>query len=529
MSTKYTLPPITEEEKSPLVIQLLEIIAQQAEEIQQLKDEIARLKNHPGRPRIKPSRLGQSKDKDSEQGDKAKRPGSAKRSKTAELEIHETRRIAPEQIPAGSIYRGFTEYTVQDICIEPYNTRYELEHWETPEGESLVGELPDSVKGGHFGAALVSFVLYQYYHGHVTQPLLLEQLWEYGIDISAGQLSRLLIEDKESFHQEKEEILATGLQVSSYIQVDDTGARHQGRNGYCTQIGNDWFAWFESTGSKSRLNFFRLLRAGRGECVLSGEALAYMEEQGLAKRWLAVLREFAGMVFLNEDGWQEFLAIVEMVKEHHVRIATEGVVLGGVIEHGIANDLMVLSDGAGQFNVLLHGLCWIHAERSLDKLILVTDKEREALEGIRDGLWDLYEELKKYKAAPNAEHKVEIEQQFDELFNTCTCSEALNKVLQRLHRHKSELLLVLKHPELPLHNNGSEQAIREYVKRRKISGGTRSEAGRRSRDTFTSLKKTCRKLGLSFWCYLMDRNEKKAEIPPLSDLIRQRALELDPG
>jgi len=85
------------------------------------------------------------------------------------------------------------------------------------------------------------------------------------------------------------------------------------------------------------------------------------------------------------------------------------------------------------------------------------------------------------------------------------------------------LLLVLDRPDIPLHNNLSEGDIREYVKKRKISGSTRSDAGRRCRDTFTSLKKTCRKLGVSFWDYLYDRVSKAGKITPLPDLIRARA------
>ena len=80
----------------------------------------------------------------------------------------------------------------------------------------------------------MSFVWYPYHHNPVTQPLLLEQRRELGVEISAGQLNRLLVEDQEAFHQEKAELKAAGVQVSAYVQTDDTGARHQGRNGYCT-------------------------------------------------------------------------------------------------------------------------------------------------------------------------------------------------------------------------------------------------------------------------------------------------------
>jgi len=99
----------------------------------------------------------------------------------------------------------------------------------------------------------------------------------------------------------------------------------------------------------------------------------------------------------------------------------------------------------------------------------------------------------------------------------------LNQTLKRIHKNKAELLLVLERPEIPLHTNGSEQDIRDYVKKRKVSGGTRSDKGRRCRDTFASLKKTCRKQGLSFWRYLVDRISGENKIPLLSDLVRGSA------
>ncbi len=526
---------ISEEEKTPLVIQLLEIIRQQAEEIQRLKDEIARLKGHPGRPKIRPSRLEHPNDeaKEGEGETGTRRPGSAKRRKTEELDIHETRQIAPEEIPEGSTFKGYTDYTVQDVQIHPHNIRHRLEKWETPDGRYLVGQLPESVKDGHFGPTLVGFILYQYYHGHVTQPLLLEQLWEYGIDISSGQLSRVLTENKESFHDEKEEILAICLQVSRSVQVDDTGARHQGRNGYCTHIGNEWFAWFESTESKSRINFLRLLRAGHAEYVLNRDALAYMEEHGLAQKWLCVLQAQGERIFEDDQAWETFLQSEGMIGARVRQIVTEGALLGSVVQHGIAPNLVILSDDAGQFKILLHALCWVHADRAWEKIVAYTEQEREDLETIQDGLWTLYRDLKAYKLATDEQQKAELDARFDALFTTHTHSESLNKVVQRIYSNKAELLLVLARPEIPLHNNLSENGIREYVKRRKISGSTRSEAGRRCRDTFTSLKKTCRKLEVSFWQYLLDRSGLKGTIPRLSELIRQRAmflsLPLPPG
>jgi hypothetical protein len=100
---------------------------------------------------------------------------------------------------------------------------------------------------------------------------------------------------------------------------------------------------------------------------------------------------------------------------------------------------------------------------------------------------------------------------------------SIDGVLKEMRDHKADLLCVLARPEVPLHNNAMESDIREFVKRRKISGGTRNHAGRRCRDTFASLKKTCRKLGLRFLDYLQDRVRGLGKIARLADLIRQKA------
>lgn len=113
-------------------------------------------------------------------------------------------------------------------------------------------------------------------------------------------------------------------------------------------------------------------------------------------------------------------------------------------------------------------------------------------------------------------------ERFDKIFSTRTCYETLNQALTRISKNKAKLLLVLDRPEIPLHNNAADTDIREYVRKRIIRGSTRSHLGRRCRDTFASLKKTCRKLGVGFWEYLKDRVSGRNSIPWLPDLMRQR-------
>jgi Transposase IS66 family len=124
-------------------------------------------------------------------------------------------------------------------------------------------------------------------------------------------------------------------------------------------------------------------------------------------------------------------------------------------------------------------------------------------------------DLKAYKQIPTQGVKKQIENQFDALVKKKTTYMTLNLILKRMGLNKKELLLVLDRPEIPLHNNLSENDTREYMKKRKISGSTRSDEGRQCRDTFTSLKKTCNKLSIRFWDYLIDRLSITNIIPSL--------------
>ncbi len=521
------MPDIPKEELTPLVIQLLEILRYQSELIQKLKDEIAILKGNKPKPKIKPSGMekGKKEKDDKDSSDDEKRPGSDKGSKTENLEIHKTIPIPPETIPEGSIFKGYKEFVVQGIVIQPNNILYLLERWETPDGSYVEGKLPPSVKG-HLDSSLISYIQYQYFQCHVTQPLLLEQLQEFKIDISSGQINRILIEGHDDFHAEKDEILSTGLEISSYINVDDTGARHKGDNGVCTYIGNDLFAWFSSTDSKSRINFLTLLGAGKNDYILNSYAMDYIESLKLPKTQMQLLIQCSQKIFISEQEWNSNLKVLGITNSRHIRIATEGALIGGLIKNGLNPDLAVLSDDAGQFNILilLHALCWVHAERTIHKIVPYTDEQRSTLKSTRDKIWKLYADLKIYKENPTAENKAELENRFDEIFQEKTCFITLNLALKRLYENKIKLLLVLDRPEIPLHNNVSESDIREYAKRRKVSGGTKSSLGRKSRDTFTSLKKTCRKLKVSFWEYLNDRNSKHNSIPGLSELMQKKTF-----
>ena len=516
------LPNISESESTPLVRQLRDLIQQQQEIIQHLRDEIARLKGLKTRPLIVPSPLEAPARPPRAPGQK--RPGSAKRLKTGRLTL--TDEVVPlAEPPPGSVFKGYQDFVVQDLIIHPRVIRYRRERWQAPDGQNLVAELPADIRpDSHFGPTLIAFIIHQYHHQHVTQPLLWEQLGQLGIDISTGQLSRIVTEGKDAFHREKAELLPAGLAVSTYVQVDDTGARHRGHNGFCTHIGNALFAYFESTDSKSRQNFLEVLRGAPADYAINDFAVAYWQRQKLAQAVIERLRAGARR-WADQATWEAYLSEQQVTDPRHVRIATEGALLGSLIAHGVSPDLTVLSDGAGQFDVLVHALCWLHVERPLARLVPHDEQHRQAIARIRQRIWELYAGLKAYREAPEPRVCEALGGRFDDLVAQRTDYPSIDGVLKGMAADRAKLLRVLERPEVPLHNNLSEGHIRDYVKKRKISGSTRSESGRRARDTFASLKKTCRRLGVNFWEYLQDRVRGLGRFPRLADLIRRKAEE----
>ena len=197
---------------------------------------------------------------------------------------------------------------------------------------------------------------------------------------------------------------------------------------------------------------------------------------------------------------------------------------GSVQSHKFLCDSVVLSDDAGQFSVGRHALCWVHAERLVHRLDTLTDKQRAAQARVRGLIWDFYARLKAYRLKSSPRRAATLRARFDRIFLRRTGFITLDRLLKRLHTNKAELLMVLERPETPLHTNGSENDIRCYVTRRKVSAGTRSDVGRDCRDAFLGLAKTCDKLGLALWDYLGSRLEIVGHnlVQPLDHYVRGR-------
>jgi hypothetical protein len=490
-----------------------------------LKDEIARLKGLPPRPPLKPPRPSgmETASKPKSGKGKRRRRGAKRDGDRVSREV----RVAVSA-PAGSRFKGYETILVRDLVLSAEVVRYRRECWVTPGGERLVAPLPAGIVGG-WGANLRRFILACHIQGQVTTERLTALLTGIGVDISKRQVVRLISEGLETFAAEDRDVLRAGLATAPWITVDDTSARHARRDGTTTQIGDDRFTAFRTGRSKSREAFLATLRAGHDDYIINEEALAYMRGRNLAGPLLERLAAAPHKAFADSAAWAAHLAALGLdqlaVEPNPARIATEGAMWGAIRHHGFLGRTVVVSDDAGQFRIGAHALCWVHAERLVHKLVPMTPDQRRAVDIVRQLIWWFYRDLKSYQRDPCPRRAAALRARFDRLFKRRTGYVTLDRLLARLHRRKHELLRVLDRPEIPLHTNGSENDIRAFVTKRKISGGTVSEAGKNARDVLLGLMKTCSKLDVSFFRYLGDRLgiPTQEPIPLLPDLVRQAA------
>ncbi len=500
LQTEPWLKQIVElfQEQAKVVQGQAEQITSLKKTVQELRDEIARLKKMPKRPKFRPGG-GDPKSRSGKPGGGAKSGGSNSTNKMAPQKVREEVRIQALGVPKGSRFKGYQDYAVQELEITPKDVIYKLEVWQAPDGTVIRAILPQEAQGSHFGYQLRAFVHNLYVLG-MTEPGLFDLLRGSGIEISEGQVHNIFMNESEGYHEESEKILSAGIEEAPYIRTDDTGAKHQHKNGYCTHIGGQYFAYYKTTSSKSRANFLKILLQGKEGYSINEAFIWHLFQCGVEDDLLNHFEEHIGKKYRTKKGLNRLLNHLGIGSKKLRLQSLEAGLVGFISEITLKPGQVLLSDRAGQFAVFNHAGCWVHMERPLRKLEVATPEAEKELEQVREAIWDLYEKLK--EAALTQTGKEEVHRLYDQLIAMNSISPGINEVIASFAQYRDEMLKALDHPELPLHNNDSERDIRGVAKRRNISGSTKSEEGRIFRDGLITLKQTCARLGLSFWEYL---------------------------
>lgn len=505
------------------------------EENQRLRDEIQRLQGEHGAPRIPGNTRPPPRDYSSETERRVSQTWTKGRKRpTLRIDREQRLEVDPATLPLDAVFKGYETVVVQDLLLQPDTVRFHKAKWYSPTtGQTYLAAVPPGYEGA-FGPGIKALTRAWYFAGEMSEAKMRDVFASVGVSISAGQVSNLLIQHQEPFHAEAAAVLAAGLRSSPWQHLDDTPTRVNGQNHACQVLCNPLYTAYQTTASKDRPTVLDVLQGGAPRrYLLNAEAETWLAQTGVAQ-WVRaqVARLPHDQVFTAAEldallgthlpalGPQQARWVHDAlaVAAYHAQTAWPVV------------DLLVCDDAPQWAGVTAHrALCWIHEGRHYKKLWPEIAAHRPLLADFQTRFWAYYRDLRAYQAAPTAAARARLSAAFDALFATRTGYHALDDRIAKTRAKRPELLQVLAHPEVPLHNNPAELGARRRVRKRDVSFGPRNPTGARAWDTFMTLVATTQKLGLSFYAYLCDRLTAAHQVPALEQVIAARAPALQLG
>ena len=507
------------------------------EEIQKLRNENNRLKGEQGKPDIKGNNKKGFKKNHSSEKERKIQKERKKTSKNESIQIDREEIVfyPQEKLPLDVQFKGYEEVVVQDILLKPDNILFRKEKYYSPKTrKTYLATLPTGYEG-EFGPGIKALVMSLYYGGNMTQGKLLEFLEDIGISISAGTISNLLIKNQEHFETEYEELYTEGLASSPWQHFDQTGARVRGVNHTTNVICNPLYTIYQTTRYKDRLTVLKVLQNTEElSFILNEMTYELLEAFKVPTKWINQLKLLPQKRAFTET---EFNILVDkylpkLGSQNRSRIYESAAIAFYHQQSTVPIIKTLLCDDAPQFKLISSelALCWVHEGRHYKKLNPLVACHQKLLDNFLERFWKYYRKLLAYRShavrgrdSPTQEKAYELESEFWKLFTERTGYEQLDERKRLTALKVDELLLVLEHPELPLHNNPAELAVRTMVQRRNISYATQTKQGTKAWDIFMSLVDTTRKLSISFFEYIQDRISQVENIPSLGTMIREKS------
>ncbi len=537
------LHSIADDRARELVMRLLNVLedvmadlrAAQAEN-QRLRDEINRLKGEQGTPKVRSNTPPPPpKDHSSEQErHKPKTWSKGRKTDRIAIDREQTVQVDRDHLPPDAVFKGYEDVVVQDVLFHTDNVLFHKEKFYSPsQHQTYLASLPQGYSG-QFGPGIQSLALVFYFGAQMSEPKVAELLRSVGVQISDGQVSNLLIKNQAAFHGEKAALYHAGLASSPWQHLDDTSTRVNGQNGYCHIVCNPLYTAYFTTAAKDRRTIIDVLTNHRPRCFLvNAEALGFMEACGLSAVRRRQVEHLPAGTIMDEATMaavlEEHLPGVGPQQRKWIVDATAVAAYHATVELPVVR--LLVCDDAPQFTLVTEelALCWVHEGRHYKKLLPAIPYHQVLLEAFVQRFWAYYDQLLAYREQPTPEEATRLAGEFETLFTTVTGYQALDERIAKTRARKSCLLMVLGHPEIPLHNNPAELGARARVRKRDVSFGPRTPEGATAWDTFMTLAETATKLGVSFYHYIHDRISGTYQIPALADIIEERGQVLNLG
>lgn len=458
-----------------------------------------------------------------------------KRSRNAKIPLilidrEENCQVDKTLLPKDAEFKGYEKKTVQDIILMTDNVLFNREIFYSPSlNKTYLGNVPIGYEGD-FGPQINGNIITMKYVNGMSIPKIEEFFKNIGIYISRSTISCKLSKPQamDIFHKEKADLFKAVLESFKYMQIDDTGTRVNGKNYYTQIFCNKFYTLFFTTKQKDRLTILDILRNFRPRTyLLNNSTIPLLEKMGVIKSNISLLTNHMKDEPYNE---KDFLSILkEIYGEKNQRVQTRVLEASAICsyhaETGFNIVQILVCDDAPQFKLLtiLLALCWVHNGRHYKRLNPITPIHQEMLKAFLQRFWDYYGKLHLYKKNPNPTHAEILSKEFDELFSTKTGYDELDDRIEKSKNQKAELLVVLTHPDIPLHNNISENAARVEKRRQDVSFQTITLEGTMAKDTMMSTVDTCKKLGISAYKYILDRVSGTFAMQSLSEMIQAKA------
>ena len=522
-----------------------------AEELQNLRDENRELKGEQGKPKIRPQAAtgdesnndnsnddapdGKSPDISSEDERSSDDKQRKQRRTNADIKITRSEVVTIDKttLPDDAIFKGYQTYIVQDIKFELDNIEYKREEYYSPSNSrSYVAALPIDYNGRGYGFNIKALIITLHHQGKMSQRGIHEFLSSAaGTQIAKSTVSRILTDELEIFHQEKDAIFAAGLYATNYVHIDDTGGRENGQNQYVHVLCSPYFTAYFTREHKDRLTILEILGQGIVSHVFTETTYALMLEMGISAK---VIEQLQPLLNLQLSTVELKLLLQELFGDDSHATAKKVIIESSAIiaYQQLPQAIKILvCDDAPQFKQIteLLALCWVHAGRHYKKLTPIIPEHKQLTDDFISQLWAYYHQLLAYQKNPLLELSPALSSNFDELFSTVTGYEELDERIAKTKSQKDNLLVVLRYPETPLHNNPAELGARVQARRRDISYQTQNEKGTTAKDSLMSVVQTAIKLKVNVFRYVKDRISKAMQMTPLAEVIQSSTFCIESG